>query len=319
VAFHPTMQSCTVCAVLFLSLIPVDAVYRTTEDHPITRVINLLKDLKTKSEAKGKEEEVSYGKFQYWCERSEDNLDKAIANENEQISTLEDEIAGNEQSVKDLETEIQNLDDEILKYNTADAAATKKRGEEQELHTEKDENLDKTIQAIKDCIKLLKDAETETEKEALIQRKQMLSLIESLQTYGDIMNAEPEEPEEPTEPKRPEQLAKGDMKKHIDKYDFKSESVIEILKDLQHKFETKKQDGIKAETNSLNAYDVTKLARDNAIAAATKSKEAKGKEKGKIEAQLIQDKSNLEGWKGDLEADEKTLAATKKKLWRQSC
>merc|ERR1719326_2194837 len=74
---------------------------------------------------------------------------------------------------------------------------------------------------------------------------------------------------------RPDQLAAGDEAAHVDKYDFKSENVIELLKQLKLKFEDDKLAGTKAETNSINNYEMAKEARDNAIKAAKKSKKEK--------------------------------------------
>merc|ERR1719486_570973 len=74
---------------------------------------------------------------------------------------------------------------------------------------------------------------------------------------------------------RPTLKAEGDMEAHVDKYDFKSENVIELLKELKLKFEDDKLAGTKAETNALNSYALSKEARDNAIDAATKSKKKK--------------------------------------------
>merc|ERR1719377_322344 len=79
------------------------------------------------------------------------------------------------------------------------------------------------------------------------------------------------------DPKRPDQLAAGDKKAHVDKYDFKSENVIELLKQLKLKFEDDQLATTKAETNALNAYALSKEARDNAIDAAKKSKDEKNK------------------------------------------
>merc|ERR1719456_1430557 len=63
---------------------------------------------------------------------------------------------------------------------------------------------------------------------------------------------------------RPKQLAEGDLDAHVDKYDFKSENVIELLKQLQMKFEDDKLAGTKAETNAQNSHDQAEEARDNA-------------------------------------------------------
>jgi len=47
------------------------------------QVINLLKDLKAKAIAQGKEEEVSYGKFEYWCKTNKAELKAALAEDKE--------------------------------------------------------------------------------------------------------------------------------------------------------------------------------------------------------------------------------------------
>merc|ERR1712083_1126529 len=85
------------------------------------------------------------------------------------------------------------------------------------------------------------------------------------------------------DPKR-EVKAKGDLEAHVDKYDFKSENVIELLKQLKLKFEDDQLAGTKAETNAVNAYDLSKQARDDAIKAAKKSKENKEKMLAEVES-----------------------------------
>ena len=72
-----------------------------------SKVIDLLKGLKEKSIAEGKEEEVAYTKFQYWCSTSISELKDAIANEKEQIDELKDKLAGLEKKKASLEEEIE--------------------------------------------------------------------------------------------------------------------------------------------------------------------------------------------------------------------
>merc|ERR1740117_2841902 len=100
---------------------------------------------------------------------------------------------------------------------------------------------------------------------ALVAEKATDKQVQVLQAFADPK-------------KRPDQLAAGDLDAHVDKYDFKSGNVIELLKNLKLKFEDDKLAGTKAETNALNAYDLSKEARDNAIDAAKKSKNKKTKE-----------------------------------------
>merc|ERR1719446_1549275 len=109
---------------------------------------------------------------------------------------------------------------------------------------------------------------------------------------------------------RPDQLAAGDLEKHTDKYDFKSENVIELLKQLKLKFEDDKLAGTKAETNAINAYDLAKEARDNSIDAAEKSKKQKEKELATTKKSIADAKEELKSTQDDLKADSATLEET---------
>merc|ERR1719446_1016473 len=120
---------------------------------------------------------------------------------------------------------------------------------------------------------------------------------------------------------RPDQLAAGDLEKHTDKYDFKSENVIELLKQLQLKFEDDKLAGTKAETNAINAYDLAKEARDNSIDAAEKSKKQKEKELADTKKSIADAEEELKSTQDDLKADSASLkdtedaCNTKKEEW----
>merc|ERR1719359_1060658 len=100
--------------------------------------------------------------------------------------------------------------------------------------------------------------------------------------------------------------AMGDYTKHVKKYSFKSDNVVELLKELQTKFEDDLTEATKAETNALNAYELSKKARDNAEKAADKSKTEKEKAEDDAESALNTAKSDLKDTKDDLKADSKT-------------
>jgi DNA repair exonuclease SbcCD ATPase subunit len=97
--------------------------------------------------------------------------------------------------------------------------------------------------------------------------------------------------------------------------------VIELLKQLRLKFEDDQLAGTKAETNAINAYDLSKQARDDAIKAAEKSKDQKEKALAETESAIADAEKNLKDTEDDHAADTKTLAetedacATKKSEW----
>jgi hypothetical protein len=122
---------------------------------------------------------------------------------------------------------------------------------------------------------------------------------------------------------RPDQKASGDKAAHVDKYDFKSENVIELLKNLKLKFQDEKLAITKAETNAVNAYNLAKRARDNAIKAAEKSKGEKTKTLAQVKKTIADSEKSRDNEESDKKADSKGLAdtkdqcATKKGEWEE--
>lgn len=106
------------------------------------------------------------------------------------------------------------------------------------------------------------------------------------------------------------QKAAGDLEKHTDKYDFKSENVIELLKQLKLKFEDDKLAATKAETNALNAYALSKESRDNAIDAANNAKNKNSNDLKATEADEAQAKKELKNTEDDLSSDSALLSST---------
>jgi DNA repair exonuclease SbcCD ATPase subunit len=289
------------------------------KDHPIVKVIDLIKELKEKSISEGKEEAVAYEKFTYWCSTSIATLNKAITDEKELIDELKDKIAGLEKNKATLEEEIATLEDQITKLEASGKAAKEKRSDEAKLYEEANKDLGDTIKAVEDCIVALQEAETSTEPKMLLAQrhvKAVLALI-GLKATEEQRKGLQKFVEEP----RPEVKAAGDYNSHVDKYDFKSENVIELLKQLKLKFEDDQLAGTKAETNAVNAYTLAKQARDDAISAATKSKEKKEKEKADTESAIADAEATKKNTEDDLAADSKSLAdtedscATKKSEW----
>jgi len=239
-------------------------------EHPIAKVIKLIEELKAKAISEGKNEEVAFTKFQYWCSTSIDELKDAIADEKEKIEELEDKLSGLNKQKETLEEEIGTLEEQIGELEASAKKAKEDRAAEAKLYDKADKDLESTIKAVDECIKALEGAESKTEA-MLAQRhvKMVLALVSMKVT--DEQRTVLENFAKP----RPDQLAAGDLAKHTDKYDFKSENVIELLKQLKLKFEDDKLAGTKAETNAVNAYELVKEARDNAIDAAQKSKKEK--------------------------------------------
>jgi len=86
-------------------------------EHPVAKVITMIKGLKERAVREGKKEADTYSKFTYWCSTSLDEINDDIAEEVETLSTLKDTIRGQTKTqaaltgtIKDLSQDVQDMD-----------------------------------------------------------------------------------------------------------------------------------------------------------------------------------------------------------------
>jgi len=288
---------------LVMAMLVGQVVATETKEHPIAKIVNMLKELQVKAREQGDVEAVAYQKFQYWCKNTIKELTGVIEKEKATIETLEDKIESKKKLIKTLEDDIELLTKELEDYEEAASKAKKIREETLSDYEEADKDADSTIGAIQDCIDSLEDA-----KPSLLSHNSSIAVQNSVKNVLGLASARISnqdravllgflQDEQPSKPK-------------AKKYSFKSQGVIELLKKLKEQFEDDKLEGTKAETNSLNQYNLAKDARDQAIKAAEKSKEEKEDIKGEAEGDLAEAEKDLKSTEDDLKADEESHETT---------
>lgn len=311
------MFAATLAVVLFIDCsVPLQAVRkgraarRANDGHPIEKVITMLQGLAAKVEVEGKTEEVTYTKFEYWCTNSKKTLTSAIAESNQKIETLTESIDGKHEEEKLLAEKISALTDEIQEREVAGGKADSIRGDMASAYSKADGDYTDTIKAIDDAISFLETSQSATDAFLQSQKKvsRVISLIQGRVSADDISAMEAFVADKP----RPDFKAEGDRAKHVKKYAFKSQSVIEMLKKLRLSFQDEKLDATKAETSSLNAYTLAKNARDDSIKQAKASKDAKTGLLGEAQAARGEMESSLGSAQDDLKDDSATLKQTEK-------
>merc|ERR1719352_606538 len=230
-------------------------------------------------------------------------LNTAITKGKEKVEVLEDTIESKTKEIEKLKVDIEALEKEIGEIEAASAKAKKIREDEETAYTEADADFKETIEAIETCITSLESTKKDTDKPtgSLLEKSvtKVLNLASMLVSEDEqkVLSSFLQEAQQPTKPK-----AKV--------YTFKSQGVIELLKKLMEKFETDQLDATKAETNAVNAYNLAKQAREEALEAASKSKEEKELIKGSAEEALAEAEKDLADTKSDLAANEESLETT---------
>lgn len=259
-------------------------------EHPIEKIINLLKGLEEQAIEEGKSEALSFQKFEYWCKNSKKTLTKAIAEEKDNIDSLESKISAKTEESKNLGEQISKLEKELGELSNSASEALTASDKANALYEQVSSDLESTGESVGQCITALKDSKDAT------------SLAQAQKTAEVLLQTDPAEV-----------MAAGDMQSHKKSYSFKGGNIIELLKQLKLKFEDDLTQVEKEETNRVNSYNLAKDARDNSITAAEKSKDEKTDLKAEVDEELAEAKSDLEDEEGELEADTGTLESTDKK------
>jgi len=259
-------------------------------EHPIEKIINLLKGLEEQAIEEGKSEALSFQKFEYWCKNSKKTLTKAIAEEKDNIDSLESKISAKTEESKNLGEQISKLEKELGELSNSASEALTASDKANALYEQVSSDLESTGESVGQCITALKDSKDAT------------SLAQAQKTAEVLLQTDPAEV-----------MAAGDMQSHKKSYSFKGGNIIELLKQLKLKFEDDLTQVEKEETNRVNSYNLAKKARDNSITAAEKSKDEKTDLKAEVDEELAEAKSDLEDEEGELEADSGTLETTDKK------
>merc|ERR1719345_69407 len=83
------------------------------KERPVTKVVNLLKDMQKQLEKEAEEDEEIYEKMACWCETNDKAKTKAIADAEAHIEDLTSTIEELSASSARLNTEIKNLEAEV--------------------------------------------------------------------------------------------------------------------------------------------------------------------------------------------------------------
>merc|ERR1719230_1541974 len=134
------------------------ALSSNTEDaknRPVTKVINVLKDMVKQLEKEAEDDEEVYEKMACWCETNDKEKTKSIADAEARIKSLTTSIEELTAASARLNTEIKNLEQEVAKNQAALDKATGIRQKELEDFNKEEKDLLQSISALKSAVTVL--------------------------------------------------------------------------------------------------------------------------------------------------------------------
>merc|ERR1719217_1781748 len=161
------------CALLASGIFPAAA----SGQSPISRVVELIQELKAKVEADGKAEQKTYDKFACWCEKTLARKAAAIDAAKELIDKTQREIIELKGRLGELGATIKQLEKEIAANEEAQREATEIRDKENEDYTMERTESEQCIGAIEAALKVLSGAGTKKSMLETLHEAQLLSVV----------------------------------------------------------------------------------------------------------------------------------------------
>jgi hypothetical protein len=299
-----------VSLVLIFALIGQPALASEEKTRPVTKVINLLKDMVTQMEKEAEEDEETYEQMQCWCTTNDKLKTKSIADAEQSISDLTVAIEGFTAESARLNQEIPALEGEVAKNDEALEKATAMRKKElAEFNAEEKETI-QTVGSLKSAIVALSKHH---EAAVFLQEETTTTSMEQIKMWGTLKH----------QLHKHEELLKGSFSPRQRKNIFAwvqqaqqshapaSGEIFGMLKQMKESFETNLANSQQEETQSQKDYEDLKKAKEEEIAAATDLIGTKTQELASSDEKNSQSKESLEDTQNVLAADTKFLTNLK--------
>lgn len=255
-----------------------------SEVHPIQNVINQMNDSLQESKDRDQSEAQMQTGFARTCTKDIATHSEEIAKQTALIEQNHERSEGLANSIASLGEGIKALDKEITKRGKDQATADGLRSDELAANTQIESDFQGTLDAITEVLGEMESAAQGAEdKNALLQTrgavKNVATMMEPFLSAKDngVLRAFIQAPGGDNDSTFGEDRGKNVMRTRT--YDFKSNSVIGLLKKMQESFESKVTDTQVAETNALNTHTLATQSMDAAIKAAKGAKTAKETQK----------------------------------------
>jgi len=276
------------------------------KNRPVTKVVNLLKDIVVQLEKEGEEDEEVYEQMGCWCTTNDKEKTQEIANGNDRLNGLTHEIEDMTANSARLDAEIGNLKKEFAQNEEALSSATALRKQQlAEFNTEEKDML-LSINSLKSAVVALsKNHEASSFLQvSMASTLQAASLRHQLKRYASRL---------PTsitldQQRLVESFLQAQGGTRGLSLQPQSGEIFGILKAMKESFETNLHQSQKEETANNNAYEDLKKAKDDEIVAGRDLIETKTQELASTNEKNAQSKQDIEDTRNTLAANTEYLA-----------
>jgi len=282
------------------------------KNRPVTKVINLLKDMTAQLEKEGAEDEEVYDKMVCWCESNDKEKTKAIADAELKVASLSASIEDLTANSAKLTSEIASLETELGKNTKALDTATAIREKDLAEFNAGEKETMQSIASLKSAVTVLGkhngaflqnadvlvSSAVATVKRELKARK--VELLPSQRRIAEAFVAAPED-----------YLGLSQQMPSAGSYAPQSGQIFGVLSNMKESFEANLDQSRKDEANSISTFTSLKSAKDDEIAAGTDQINTKTQELADSDEKCANDKQSKIDTENTLAADREFLANLK--------
>jgi len=302
--------------------------------YPVSRVVGLLKDMKTQLEDEGDMDQQTYEKFAAWCEENDKEKTKAIADAEAKLIQLEETINKAAAKIETSKVEIGALEKEIAENQKSLEQATTMREKASAEFTEEEKEMLESIRALEAAIMVLSKhhsagaaliedglrgtAAATSAAQTAAMKQAVSTAAAQLRAHGSMLRGIVT----PQQRKLVSALAEK-MTQPEDYFDaaptFKqsyapqSGEIFGILNQMKETFEGNLAQSQKDELADQDSYKALKEAKESEIKAGQTALEDKQLQLATAEKTLVQSKNDQEDTRTTLRADKDFLQELKLK------
>jgi predicted nucleic acid-binding Zn-ribbon protein len=297
-------------AFLFLLVSVLNYAEAAKTGSPVEKVVQLLKDLKTKIGHDGAEEQQIYDKYACWCEKTTKRKAAAIEEAQMELRALGQQILKLKGRIATLTAEIAELTEAIRKNEEAQAEATAIRQKENAQFVAETDEMKQALAALEKAIIVLRDATKPKPQPptALLQRD---SVAEGWsRAVAKVDAAIHALPERATLSSKQMSLLSEFVSGAI-AYAPQSATVQGILKDMYDTFSSDLESAMADEASKNRLFEDFIAVKQKELIELKKTKAKKEAEKAEAESQLAETTQAYDDTEAQMKADIEFFDLTK--------
>jgi len=274
------------------------------KNRPVTKVINLLKDMQKQLEKEQEEDQEIYDKMTCWCKTNDAEKTQAIKDAEQSIDELTSRVEELTAQSSRLNVEIQNLNKEVAANTEALNQATALREKQLAEFNGEEKDLLQSISALKAAVTVLSKHHT-----AMLQDSALADVATMLHhqmyKYSSVLD-------EVITPSQ-KRILQAFVQQPYQSYAPQSSQIFGILKQMLETFQSNLTSSQQEELANQQAYEDLKAAKESEITAGQSQLDKKTGELADTDETHAQKKEQIEDTKNSLSADEQFLMDLKEK------